>query len=195
MVNLSSLHRRALLQTTGLRRSSGSILRQHQHQHHHRLHSPQQGMQFKRFLTHPALACLAFNSIGATPSVSVLVDHKNNNKHSRPFHTFHTPDEKLPDQATGKVRVTNAPFTKIMAANRGEIATRINRAASELGIATAGIYSHEGMYCTVLLYCTCFTVLHYTALALLDIGGATLFLGSSLIVPCISISVVACYSF
>lgn len=31
-----------------------------------------------------------------------------------------------------------------MAANRGEIATRIVRAASELGIKTAGIYAHEG---------------------------------------------------
>ena len=38
----------------------------------------------------------------------------------------------------------NTPFTKIMAANRGEIATRINRAASELGIQSAGIYSFEG---------------------------------------------------
>ena len=36
------------------------------------------------------------------------------------------------------------PFTKILAANRGEIATRINRAASELGIQSAGIYSYEG---------------------------------------------------
>jgi pyruvate carboxylase len=36
------------------------------------------------------------------------------------------------------------PFNKLLAANRGEISTRINRAAAELGIATAGIYSHEG---------------------------------------------------
>jgi hypothetical protein len=36
------------------------------------------------------------------------------------------------------------PFHKILAANRGEIATRINRAASELGIQSAGIYSYEG---------------------------------------------------
>lgn len=38
------------------------------------------------------------------------------------------------------------PFTKVLAANRGEIATRIMRAASELGVQTAGIYSHEGMF-------------------------------------------------
>ena len=36
------------------------------------------------------------------------------------------------------------PFDKVMAANRGEIATRIMRAASELGCGTVGIYSREG---------------------------------------------------
>jgi biotin carboxylase len=36
------------------------------------------------------------------------------------------------------------PFDKVMAANRGEIATRILRAASELGCGTVGIYSREG---------------------------------------------------
>lgn len=36
------------------------------------------------------------------------------------------------------------PFKKILAANRGEIATRINRAGAELGVQTAGIYSYEG---------------------------------------------------
>ncbi len=42
------------------------------------------------------------------------------------------------------VNVSEQPFKKLMAANRGEIATRINRAASELGISTVGIYSLEG---------------------------------------------------
>jgi hypothetical protein len=37
--------------------------------------------------------------------------------------------------------VTKAPFKKLMAANRGEIATRIMRASSELGIPTVGIFS------------------------------------------------------
>lgn len=67
---------------------------------------------------------------------------------TRLFHTFHTPDETMPTNP----RLTNAlaegapppPFFKLLAANRGEIATRINRAAAELGISTAGIYSHEG---------------------------------------------------
>jgi len=36
------------------------------------------------------------------------------------------------------------PFWKLMAANRGEIATRIMRAGTELGCSTVGIYSHEG---------------------------------------------------
>jgi Biotin carboxylase, N-terminal domain len=64
---------------------------------------------------------------------------------SRPlfFHTsFHTPDElQHPDSPTW---LDGAPFGRLLAANRGEIATRINRAASELGISTAGIYSYEG---------------------------------------------------
>jgi pyruvate carboxylase len=38
---------------------------------------------------------------------------------------------------------TRPPFTKIMAANRGEIATRIMRAGTELGMETVGIYSNE----------------------------------------------------
>lgn len=66
-----------------------------------------------------------------------------------PFHTFHTPDERV---ATPTKASQNAPFGKLLAANRGEIATRINRAASELGIPTAGIYSHEGMYLVASLY-------------------------------------------
>mmetsp|Transcript_20373 Transcript_20373/g.44244 ORF Transcript_20373/g.44244 Transcript_20373/m.44244 type:complete len:1254 (-) Transcript_20373:68-3829(-) len=38
------------------------------------------------------------------------------------------------------------PFNKLMAANRGEIATRIMRAGSELGCSTVGIYSHEDRF-------------------------------------------------
>lgn len=38
------------------------------------------------------------------------------------------------------------PFKKVMAANRGEIATRVMRACSELGIASVGIYSHEDRF-------------------------------------------------
>lgn len=42
------------------------------------------------------------------------------------------------------VHATDPPFKKILAANRGEIATRIHRAGAELGVHTAGIYSYEG---------------------------------------------------
>lgn len=41
---------------------------------------------------------------------------------------------------------TPPPFRKLMAANRGEIATRIFRAASELGIPTVGIYSYPDRF-------------------------------------------------
>lgn len=36
-------------------------------------------------------------------------------------------------------------FEKLLAANRGEIATRILRAGTELGCSTVALYSHEGM--------------------------------------------------
>ena len=52
------------------------------------------------------------------------------------------------------------PFTKIMAANRGEIATRIMRAGTELGCGTVGIYSHEGtLYVIYIILFVCSVVL------------------------------------
>jgi hypothetical protein len=42
------------------------------------------------------------------------------------------------------VSVAKAPFKKLLAANRGEIATRISRGAAELGVQSVAIYSHEG---------------------------------------------------
>ena len=38
------------------------------------------------------------------------------------------------------------PFKKVMAANRGEIAIRINRAATELNLDTVSLYAYEGEY-------------------------------------------------
>ena len=49
----------------------------------------------------------------------------------------------------------NRPFTKLMAANRGEIATRIMRAGTELGCNTVGIYSNEGMLLSLLIVVMC----------------------------------------
>ena len=42
---------------------------------------------------------------------------------------------------------TKQTFKKILAANRGEIAIRIMRAATELNIRTTGIFAHEDRYC------------------------------------------------
>ena len=39
-----------------------------------------------------------------------------------------------------------------MAANRGEIATRIMRAGTELGCNTVGIYSNEGMCLLIVVF-------------------------------------------
>jgi len=51
----------------------------------------------------------------------------------------HEPLQPLRDDFT-------PPFKKVLAANRGEIATRIMRACSELGVDSAGIYSHEDRF-------------------------------------------------
>jgi hypothetical protein len=53
--------------------------------------------------------------------------------------------------ATTTDGVAGRPFDKVMAANRGEIATRILRAASELGCGTVGIYSREGEFRVLLI--------------------------------------------
>ena len=54
--------------------------------------------------------------------------------------------------ATTTDGVAGRPFDKVMAANRGEIATRILRAASELGCGTVGIYSREGEFRVLLIF-------------------------------------------
>lgn len=51
-----------------------------------------------------------------------------------------------PSMTSGSVNVATPPFKKLMAGNRGEIATRICRGAAELGIQTVGIYSHEDRF-------------------------------------------------
>lgn len=56
---------------------------------------------------------------------------------------FSTTTSQTPEAPGGLFE--DRPFNKIMAANRGEIATRIMRACAELGVPSVGIYSHEGM--------------------------------------------------
>ena len=79
-------------------------------------------------------------------SISAQQQQQQQRQHRQSLHTFNTPDDRI--LATSNTILPEGspppPFHKILAANRGEIATRINRAASELGIITAGIYSHEG---------------------------------------------------
>jgi len=69
--------------------------------------------------------------------------HSSAPQSQRVFHTFHTPDENPLAYGAAAIK-GQAPFKKHLAANRGEIATRINRAAAQIGCQTAGIYSHEG---------------------------------------------------
>ena len=42
---------------------------------------------------------------------------------------------------------TNRPIKKLMVANRSEIAIRVMRAATELGLKTVGIYAAEDRFC------------------------------------------------
>lgn len=62
-------------------------------------------------------------------------------------HTVRTTNARTRSMATAPVPPpSKAPFEKVMAANRGEIAIRIMRAATELGSSTVSIFSHEDRY-------------------------------------------------
>lgn len=92
-----------------------------------------------------ARSCVQRSFLGST-SVIILPSKLPKSAASiRGLNTFNTPDENLPTGlAKFQVDGSPPPFTKLLAANRGEISCRISRAAAELGIMTAGIYSHEG---------------------------------------------------
>ena len=86
-----------------------------------------------------ALSTTACSSWMATSTSTTTTTTVQQRRHAHNVGTNH------PSMAPGKsVILSEPPFKKLMAANRGEIATRISRGASELGIQTVGIYSHEG---------------------------------------------------
>ena len=85
----------------------------------------------RRAAVTPATRYIASSSVFATTSPYLITEKRF--KSTAAAVTY--------DEATA---FTTPPFKKILAANRGEIATRINRAAAELGVLTAGIYSYEG---------------------------------------------------
>jgi hypothetical protein len=87
-------------------------------------------------------AAASFSTLSNTLSLSSLKNKEpNGSKYGNGLlKRFKSAESALEDAPVA----TDAPFTKLLAANRGEIATRIMRASSELGIASAGIYSHEG---------------------------------------------------
>src|SRR5690606_18579355 len=53
---------------------------------------------------------------------------------------------KIENDPTMKSSVPTRRITKLMAANRSEIAIRVFRSAHEMGIRTVSIYSHEDRY-------------------------------------------------
>ena len=91
------------------------------------------------------------NNIRAFSTTATSANYTNNNKNvnttttTTKRHMVSHVGTSHPTMSAGtQVNVKEPPFTKLMAANRGEIATRISRGAAELGIQTVGIYSHEG---------------------------------------------------
>ena len=88
-----------------------------------------------------------FSTLGSSSTITSLSNSKDSNtaKSTNDTKVNHRRDWKstlaVEDEVDG---IYGKPFGKILAANRGEIATRIMRACSELGVASAGIYSHEG---------------------------------------------------
>ena len=100
------------------------------------------------------------NNIRAFSTTATSANYPNNNKNvnttttTTKRHMVSHVGTSHPTMSAGtQVNVKEPPFTKLMAANRGEIATRISRGAAELGIQTVGIYSHEGTYCFLFSFC------------------------------------------
>ena len=87
---------------------------------------------------------IALKSLSTTTS-SLQISSKKHRKQEKALSSLAVEDneEKVNNEAA-KNFYGKPPFKKLLAANRGEIAVRILRGASELGIPTSAIYSHEG---------------------------------------------------
>jgi hypothetical protein len=94
----------------------------------------------------PLIKSAVSRSAGASTVLSESLSGRPLAGHSASVVTFHTSAPTF-KSTSGVTKKEKPPFEVLMAANRGEIATRIVRAASELGIKTAGIYAHEGRMC------------------------------------------------
>ena len=99
----------------------------------------------------------AFSTTAASANYPNTNNKNNNVNTTTKRHMVSHVGTSHPTMSAGtQVNVKEPPFTKLMAANRGEIATRISRGAAELGIQTVGIYSHEGTYSIFLYFCFVF---------------------------------------
>ena len=87
---------------------------------------------------------IALKSLSTTTS-SLHISKKKNKKQEKALSSLAVEDdEEAVIEEAAKNFYGKPPFKKLLAANRGEIAVRILRGASELGIPTSAIYSHEG---------------------------------------------------
>jgi hypothetical protein len=70
--------------------------------------------------------------------------------------TMHINDNLVPtsnEQSTIGSLADLCPFNKVMAANRGEISIRTQRAATELNLTTVSIYAYEGEHMVTFSLC------------------------------------------
>jgi len=84
-----------------------------------------------------------FRSLSVLSPISSRTTQKHPNRSSSNRSFLYSQAAK---SKTHAVHQDPPPFAKILSANRGEIATRILRAAAELNIPTTAIYSHEDRF-------------------------------------------------
>ena len=77
-------------------------------------------------------------------SVTTALNYKYNNETMDSY--AHSETTRTTERPASEHVADLCPFKKVMAANRGEIAIRINRAATELNLDTVSLYAYEGEY-------------------------------------------------